>query len=225
MMNPYKQTDRAIKAINQQIVRLFEPLRGMMAFDELNVMGKTKEIYTELESVTVSVYEQLTKLVYDTLWVWMVANGWAKEADKPSRNPFDKAEIVWFLQQYDLVTKYVYTHELERKQARLAEAILASYNAADRATQIQRAMNLVARMVAQYAVTVTDWATRQAYIDAGVQYVQWITVPDERRCKECKARHGKVYPIDKVPPKPHYNCRCRLIPYRKGGNADKSQGD
>lgn len=214
MMNPYKQTDEAIKAINKQIVRLFEQLRGMMAFDELNVITRTKEVYTELEQITIRVFAQLGQLVYDALWVWMAKHGWAEEADKPSRSPFTEAWVRAFLQQYDPVTKYVYAHETERKQARLAEAIIASRNTAERVEQINGAMDLYSRMESQYAVAVTDEATLQAYKDAGVKWVQWKTVVDEKRCRECRARHNNVYRIDRVPPKPHYNCRCRLVPYR-----------
>ena len=31
-------------------------------------------------------------------------------------------------------------------------------------------------------------------------------------CEYCEPRDGKVYPVIAVPPKPHLNCRCRLIP-------------
>lgn len=237
-MTPYKRTDRAIRALNKRYIQLFEQLRGLMAFDELNVLGKVKQIYTELASVTEDTYVTLMGQVYDDMWVWLIANGWAEEADKPSRSPFTRSgvpnaarpqsqaqgsrspftrsSVRAILEQYDPVTKYVYQHEIERKQARCAESIISSANAAERSAQIDTAMRLFAKMAAQYAVELTDESMLQAYRDANVDQVIWVTVKDERRCKVCRDRDGRVYPVNAVPPKPHYNCRCYLLPYRSG---------
>lgn len=215
-MTPYKRTDRAIRALNKRYIQLFEQLRGLMAFDELNVLGKVKQIYTELASVTEDTYVTLMGQVYDDMWVWLIANGWAEEADKPSRSPFTRSSVRAILEQYDPVTKYVYKHEIERKQARCAESIISSANAAERGAQIDTAMRLFAKMAAQYAVELTDESMLQAYRDANVDQVIWVTVKDERRCKVCRDRDGRVYPVNAVPPKPHYNCRCYLLPYRSG---------
>ena len=46
----------------------------------------------------------------------------------------------------------------------------------------------------------------------GVDEVEWVSRADASRCLVCKRRHGTVYPIDGVPPKPHIGCRCYLIP-------------
>ena len=177
--------------------------------------GKTKDVYAELEQVTVRVFAQMAQLAYDAIWVWLVANGWAEEGDKPSRNLVSEAKVRKMFTRYDPVTKYVYEHEIDRKQARAAEAIIASTTAADRAKEINRALRLASGMMAQAAISATDATMLDTYREAGVEQVQWVTVDDERRCEVCRKRHGMVFDIDKVPPKPHPNCRCYLIPYRK----------
>ena len=63
-------------------------------------------------------------------------------------------------------------------------------------------------MNAQFMDDVTFDAMIQAFRDNGTERVRWITAEDDRRCKQCAAMHGKIYPIDKIPPKPHIHCRC-----------------
>jgi SPP1 gp7 family putative phage head morphogenesis protein len=60
-----------------------------------------------------------------------------------------------------------------------------------------------------------DNATLDGYKDSGVDEVEWHTNIDGRECKVCRERNGKIYKIDKVPPKPHRNCRCRYAPVPK----------
>ena len=56
----------------------------------------------------------------------------------------------------------------------------------------------------------------KAFEDDGVKEVRWITAEDDKRCKECKSRHGKIYPIHKIPPKPHRYCRCYVEKIKTG---------
>lgn len=144
------------------------------------------------------------------------------------------------LEMYNPVTKYVFNHEVERKKSRFAESIIASnYKKGEietplkmssrterkkshftestavsnnRMEEIKTALNLWCRMVSQYAIEITDYATVKKYLADNVKYVRWITQKDRRRCQLCKSRHNKVYPIKKIPSKPHLNCRCYVVP-------------
>jgi SPP1 gp7 family putative phage head morphogenesis protein len=60
-----------------------------------------------------------------------------------------------------------------------------------------------------------DESTLYTYEKMGVEKVEWHTNLDGKECKTCQERHGKIYPIDDVPPKAHRNCRCRLTPVPK----------
>lgn len=110
-----------------------------------------------------------------------------------------------FLEEYDPVTKYVYKNEVERKRDRLAEAVNAS---TAKMTEFNRALGYWMQMTAQYADSVSDAATIKAFKDSGVKKVRWNAQKDGKVCIECLKRDGKIYPIDSIPKKPHWGCRC-----------------
>ncbi len=106
---------------------------------------------------------------------------------------------------YNPVTKYVFKNEIDRKRARFAESMLASTTPA---AEVALAKRLLAATNAQFMDDVTFESLVQAYKDNGAEKVQWVTAVDDRRCRQCAAMHGKIFPIDKIPPKPHIHCRC-----------------
>jgi SPP1 gp7 family putative phage head morphogenesis protein len=50
---------------------------------------------------------------------------------------------------------------------------------------------------------------------SSVETVQWVTAEDERVCQQCEHLDGLVFPIDKVPNRPHIGCRCKIVKARK----------
>ena len=59
-------------------------------------------------------------------------------------------------------------------------------------------------------------ATKQRYMDYGIQEVQIWASEDERRCPICGKLHEKIYPIGATIPIPrHPNCRCCVVPVIK----------
>jgi SPP1 gp7 family putative phage head morphogenesis protein len=116
--------------------------------------------------------------------------------------------IAWVLAlmaAYNPVTKYIYDNEAERKRSRFAESVIASETPQE---EVDRSLRVWVAQNKQLAEDVTFDAMVQAYADDGVENVEWVTHPDDRRCSKCKAMHGKIYPIDKIPAKPHIHCRC-----------------
>lgn len=103
------------------------------------------------------------------------------------------------------VTKYVYENEIDRKRSRFAEGVIASSAPAE---ELALARRLLITMNAQFLDDITFNSLVEAYSDNGTEKVRWITHPDDRRCKTCRAMHGKIYPIDNIPAKPHIHCRC-----------------
>ena len=63
-------------------------------------------------------------------------------------------------------------------------------------------------MVGWYADFTSDEANLKALQDSGVKYGRWNAENDARTCDVCNERAGKIYPIDRIPPKPHPGCRC-----------------
>ena len=190
---PYRKTDKTITYLNKQYGRMF---RKAASFDALNIIDISHEIYEEAYQLAEQEAIRLVESVYSSY-----RRG--EEVTAGSFNPV--AFVLAMVLAYNPVTKYVYKNEIDRKRARFAESMLASTTPAE---EIARAKRLLAATNAQFMDDVTFDTLIQAYKDNGTKMVRWVTAVDDRRCKQCAARHGKKYPIDKVPAKPHIHCRC-----------------
>ena len=154
-------------------------------FDSLNVIERTKEMYELLEELNENAFLEMANRTY-------------REVNPQAEPPTDKEWLLGLLLAYDIITKYVYKHEIERKRARFAEALIATQR---KQQEFATASNLLWKQTAQYAITVTDEASMQAYIDTGVKKVRWITEGDSKVCPVCRSRANKIYPIKSAPKK------------------------
>ena len=193
MRNPYLKTDKTIAYLIKQYAKLF---RRVTAFDELNVIPMSHEIYDEALQITEQETTRLVKTVYDSY----------RDPEQEAL-PVSEAHaaVIAMFAAYNPVTKYVYENELDRKRSRFAEGVISSDTPRE---EVELAKRLLVGMNKQFADDATFDAVVKAFTDAGVKRVRWITAVDDRRCKECKARHHKIYSIDNIPPKPHLHCRC-----------------
>lgn len=205
--NQYELSDQASKLLNRKAVRRFETARRKLAvlkFDELNVIKIVKTLYSDLASDNKKAFTDLAIMAYEDA------------ADRELDNEEDELMALWLISEVldkpNPVTGYIYTNEVERKRDRATESINASTK---KRKEFQKALRLWSRMTGQYADIVTDEATLKAFRDTGVKKVKWVTEKDDRVCPVCGPRDGKVYDIDKVPPKPHPNCRCILLPVKE----------
>ena len=189
----YQKTDQVIAYLAKQYAKLF---RRLTSLDELNVINVSHEIFDEAVMLTEQEVTRLVKMVYDS----------NREGGEISST--DALSLVLTLMlAYNPVTKYVYRNEMDRKRSRFAEGVIAS----DRPNEeVALAKRLMIATNKQFAEDATFEAVVQAYRDDGVEKVRWVTSEDDRRCKECKSRHGKIYPINNIPPKPHRYCRCYI---------------
>jgi len=199
--NPYARADAAIRRLNRKAVKRFMAMQrrlGLLGFDELNVAAGCKELYTALAADNLTEYKEVAKAAYrdagEEIIDYLIFELWLQEEIMGKPSP---------------VTHYSYETEVIRKRERLAEALLSSK---DRRTEFRRALRYWADMSAQYADIITDEAMLKSYRDQGVEYVRWRTEEDERVCAVCAPRDGRVYPIDKAPPKAHWRCRCWYEP-------------
>ena len=193
----YKYTDKILKYLNKQYIKLFRKAKALTSFDELNVIPYSRDLYRELERLTKEAFLLLAKKIFEQELV---------EFDMITEDG-----IFDIYDEYHPITKFVFNNEIERKRGRFAEGVIASPN---KVKEIDTSMRYWVSMVNQYAIDITDRATLTAYEKKGVKKVQWVAEHDDRTCGECAKRDGKVYDIDKVPPKVHYGCRCKLIPYK-----------
>ena len=198
----YEPCDEAIRAMNRENLKAFGRLK-LAKWDELKVVREVAEVYRESA-------QRARKRYYGIAWeVYLLALEQCGVDGKKARKMAEEAVTYdWVdaeLTETDLLTLYRFDTETERKAQRLAEALGATEN---RDAEIDKALRLWSRQLGQYAINFTDLAAIQAFDDAGIKEVEWVTQKDERVCTECGSLDGRVFPLDEIPPKPHWGCRC-----------------
>ena len=212
----YRLADKLLEQLKKLIRREFNRL-GIFGFDELNaprVTAETTELFDRLMRENKKQYLKAAQKAYTDAIALAVAAGYTESGT----NKINEAWLVGLLAAYNFVSGYLYVSEAERKRLRLAEQMLTAREYLNRTLyndSIKRSANLWWTQTAHYMLDAVDQATLDGYRDSGVEKVKWNTNIDGRECKTCRERNGKVYSIDKVPPKAHRNCRCYLTPVPK----------
>lgn len=203
----YAACDRAIQAMNRENLRAFGRLK-LAKWDEIHVIRTVTEVY---QRSVKRAKQRYYEVAFEAYILGLILCGVSSpKAHAMAEKAIDEKFVDDILEDIDLITLYRFTTETDRKAQKLAEALEV---ATAKDEEIDKALKAWSRQVGQYAINVTDYALVQAYEDAGVNRVRWVSVNDERRCSECRNRDGKIYRLDEVPPK-HPNCRCHLIPVR-----------
>ncbi len=212
----YRLADKLLEQLKKLIRREFNRL-GIFGFDELNaprVTQETTELFDRLMRENKKQYLKAAEKAYADAVLLAVAAGY----EDSGKNRINEMWLVGLLTAYNFVSGYLYESEAERKRLRLAEQMMTSKEYLNRTLyndSLRRSANLWWTQTAHYMLDAVDTATLDGYKDSGVEKVQWHTNIDGRECKVCRERNGKIYDIDKVPPKAHRNCRCRLAPVPK----------
>lgn len=219
-MDVYEKTDRLAAETIQRASRQFNTVRRKVAlladFDEINVL--IKRMYNRLRDDNKRTFKQIADAEY-------LAASEGKLQDE-----LEEDFLLLILDDYDPVTGYVYTRETERKQERLFEKVVSiiSHEKSSRKTyqpdrpeetmlyptnsEIRKAFDtafrLWANMTQEYALRTHDRARERAFIALKGKSVMWHTEEDARVCKKCEPLDGKIFPIEKLPAKPHLYCRC-----------------
>lgn len=218
----YKAGDRKLKALIVVITRIFKKSRLTLDFDHINqpvrtIQTESKRVYKQLEERNFKAFLDLGYLVYIEAFQEAAPNTVEAEISQKAKKAISEKWLDRLQSEYSPVTKYVYTREIERKRARFFEAIVADAEAKlrrDMEADYRAAENAWIRQTRQAMIDTEDRAAITAYKDAGVERVRWISQEDARVCEECARLDGLVFPIDRVPDKPHYNCRCYIKPVK-----------
>ena len=208
----YRYLDKLLEAEKKKIRSAFNRV-SVMGFDELNVINTRK--------TTASMYDRFLE-ENEALYLKAAKDAYQRAVKKARAEDFsgEKAEVdgEWLaglLAGYNLVTGYLYGKEADRKRMRLNEQILTAREYGNRnmfQDSLRRAANLWWTQTTQYGISSVDEATIKGFTDMGVERVRWIAADDERTCPTCGARDNKIYKITDLPPKPHYGCRCYIVP-------------
>lgn len=210
-------TDKTVKVYLKRLIKDYSALArkvNALPFDELNALAISSSVsgsYDDIEQQAFIIF----CLIYARVYKLFHKDGY--------RGSMEKALVTALLEDYNAVTKYIYTSECDRKRARLFEAIMGAIEASKTAAaarsqvkaEIETARNLFARQVEQYADQMTVSAMLQAYKDAGVERVMWHSFEDNRVCATCESFNGKIFTLEDLPPLPnHYHCRCWVTPVK-----------
>lgn len=206
MKDVYEPLDKALHEINRYNLRAFDGLR-LADWDELNIIRTVRTVYT---GSTRQVRKRMRKACEDTFWFYLTLCNF--DIDKALDMASGVITLEWIddrMDEVDPTVRYRFTEETERKRNRLAESLTVEDG---RSIEIDRALKQWTRQIGWFGIHAVDEAAMEAMLEADVQKVRWNTEQDGRQCEECDERHGQIYDIDKVPPKPHNGCRCWLTP-------------
>lgn len=198
----YDYADKVIRDMNKRNLRLFGKLK-LLRLDELNIMQTVNRTYDSSAEMAKQRFRWIYEEAYEA--AYLLAAGKEKEADEDLVNDW----LLDMLEDYDAVTHYRFNEEAERKKARTAEALIATGVAS---REVDKALRFWTLQVSQYADRSVYDGRYQAFVDAGVKRVVWQTEEDARVCAECAELDGEIFNIGEVPDKPHFRCRCWLIP-------------
>lgn len=201
----YKHTDKVLLALNKQFIKLFRKI-NLLNIDELNVVNQVVSVYQKADKAARKAYLDVAVFAY------LFASNEAKDAgyENAAENPIDEDWVEDMLMEADPVTLYQYMPEWDRKRQRLTEALAATRKPRQEAN---KALRFMVQQTTHYADKATAKAALQAFKDAGVKRVIWVTEKDNRVCPDCAPLDGKVFDINKVPNIPqHYHCRCQIYP-------------
>ena len=204
----YKLLDKLLAKEMKRIRASFNHL-GSMGFDELNVVNTRK--------ATQKMYDGFLK-DNEGIYLKVARDAYKKATEGKKKVEIDREWLVGVLAGYNLVTGYLYNSEADRKRLRLNEQILTAREYGNRQmfqSSLRRSANLWWTQTTQYGISIVDEATIKGFKDMGVKRVMWIAADDEKTCSTCGARDNKVYNINKIPPKPHYGCRCYVVPVKE----------
>ena len=212
----YKLADKLLEQLKKLIRREFNRL-GIFGFDELNaprITKETTELFDRLMRENKRHYLKVAQKAYEDAVAAAIAAGY----EDPGTNRINEMWLVGLLGAYNFVSGYLYEAEAERKRLRLAEQMATAREYQSRTQyndSLRRSANLWWTQTSHYMLDAVDKATIDGLKDSGVERVKWHIQVDGRECVVCRDRNGRIYDINKVPPKAHRNCRCYFVPVPK----------
>ena len=195
--------------ITQKLSRQFRHNR-LALFDELNITGVRKHIkklYKKAYEIIKTDFSEVLNDIAEEVFNEAVALGYDGGIED-----LDEAWIEKFFDEYNPVTKYVFSNEIGRKESYLFEAIISDKTTKHKS--YQKAEKYLVNQVRQYGIDIYDAVTETVYKALGVKRVRWIPEDDYKTCSVCRELDNKVFDLGKAPHKQHHNCRCYLVPVR-----------
>ena len=196
--------------ITTKVSRQFRHNR-LALFDEMNIVGVKKHInklYKDIYKIIKNEFVAILNPIYQEIYDEAIALGF----DGDLRD-LDEAWIEEFFDEYNPVTKYVFSNEIDRKKSYLFEALVSDPTVKHQS--YAKAEKNIIGQIKQYAIDLEDAIAKVVYEDTGVKKVKWVAEDDYKTCSVCNELDGEIFDLDKAPDKQHYNCRCILVPVKE----------
>lgn len=184
----------------------------MALFDEINIVGIKKHVHKLYKNVFKAVKNEFLAII-PPLCQEIYDEAAALGFDGDVRD-LDESWVEEFFDEYNPVTKYVFSNEMDRKESRLFESLVATIDG-NKEQSYKTAENLLVRQVKQYAIELEDAVAKVVYKDTGVQKVMWNAEHDYKTCGECSELDVQIFELKDLPPKQHHNCRCWFTPVKE----------
>ena len=213
----YQQTDRFLKKLKERIRREFNHL-DLLPFDELNVLRvreETTATFNRLIEFNEKEYKRIVSSARAYALGFLPVVLRRRVAKETESEEWTEKQVLATLLAYNFVTGYLYHKEAERKRLRLSEEMMTARQFESRDKyhkEIRTGANLWFTQSGQYAIDIEDDACIAIWTLGGIEKVRWVAEKDDRVCKTCRDRDGRIYAIDHLPEKPHYHCRCHFEP-------------
>lgn len=208
----YEYIDANIEKYRKQIRRLFNNSR-------LRISARyTQETLENVSTAEIKKLQRKLKRKDEEFFWLMLLSVFELPEDTELENALRELDFDFmaFLASYNATTRYVYKNEIQRKLERYNEGIIAIGNPTNDETYRLMKDN-IRYWVKQCEETAVDMEREAVVRNAqknGYTKMKWVAVGDERTCKECRKLNGKTFDIGKIPPRPHYGCRCILKPVK-----------
>lgn len=217
-MDVYRQADRRIKDFMTWIASEFNLARKRVKKngDTLAMFDELQVLYQNIDRYSRAMFVEVVQEAYDA------------EITRKRRR-FDEEFLIVILDEPNEFTTVTYSKELERRAERFGEQIAAavtrSLQSEERTNEngvsipleselkklFDKEFSSLALLIDQYEIEMVDEAREEAFKDDGVRRVRWVTMLDGKECDYCRSLNGHVFPVNRVPTKPHPRCRCYTI--------------
>lgn len=197
MSSPYNDIDNRTEKIKKAIVLMLNRLRLKATVSDKQLKKQVKSAFNALYNSVLKQYLGSAKQTYSSV---------------------TKDDLNKWLEEYYIVTEYVFKNEWDRKAERYLEALLAmkaseiSLSGSKSAELQRKTAKLLSKQIEEFGIFVIDKARNLKFEDEGIKRVKWIAQKDRKTCAVCRARDNKIYDIGNAPKKAHYGCRCYYLP-------------
>ena len=172
----------------------------------MNVINGLKGLYDDLYAEIKKLLRKLYCDRYIELYEWLTG-------EKPDEDMLDELVDMYLagmLEEPNELTHYVFENENVRKRDRAIEDTESEPTRVQKQLAMERHLRYWIQMAAWYTDMVSQDTEYQAMKDFGAVKVKWNIYGDDKVCRRCFDLDGEIFLIDKVPPRPHLNCRCWL---------------